>query len=108
MNFITKHLIEKINEQIKQKQATLKHEHFYYFDEPIKDRKRFIDRIFDNGSVWCGNRWNPYIKNEVLPSTWYAMNGTALHELYSKLKKNQFYIYKKLDGKSHKIRIKNK
>lgn len=99
MNFITKHLIEKINEQIKQKQATLKHEHFYYFDEPIKDRKRFIDRI---------NRWNPYIKNEVLPSTWYAMNGNALHELYSKLKKNQFYIYKKLDGKSHKIRIKNK
>jgi len=26
----------------------------------------------------------------------------------SKLKKNQFYIYKKLDGKSHKIRIKKK
>jgi hypothetical protein len=99
MNFITKHLIGKINEQIKQKQATLKHDHFYYFDEPVKDRKRVIDRI---------NRWNPYVKNEVLPSTWYAMDGTALHELYSKLKKNQFYIYKKLDGKSHKIRIKQK
>jgi len=99
MNFITKHLIGKINEQIKQKQATLKHDHFYYFDEPVKDRKRVIDRI---------NRWNPYVKNEVLPSTWYAMDGTALHELYSKLKKNQFYIYKKLDGKSHKIRIKKK
>jgi hypothetical protein len=99
MNFITSHLIEKINEQIKQKQATLKHDHFYYFDEPIKDKKRVIDRV---------NRWNPFVKNEVLPSTWYDMDGTALHELYSKLKNNEFYIYKNLDGKSHKMRIKKK
>ena len=99
MNFITRHLIEKINEQIKQKQAILKHDHFYYFDEPIKNKKRVIDRV---------NRWNPYVKNEVLPSTWYSMEGTALHELYSKLKNNKFYIYKNLNGKSHKMRIKNK
>jgi len=99
MNFITSHLIEKINEQIKQKQATLKHDHFYYFDEPIKDKKKVIDRV---------NRWNPFVKNEILPSTWYAMDGKALHELYFKLKNNEFYIYKNLDGKSHKMRIKKK
>lgn len=99
MNFITRHLIEKINEQIKQKQAILKHDHFYYFDEPIKDGKRIINRV---------NRWNPFVKDEVLPSTWYAMNGTSLHELYFKLKNNEFYIYKDLDGKSHKMRIKKK
>jgi hypothetical protein len=100
MNFITRHLIEKINEQIKHKQAVLKHDHFYYFDEPIKDKKKIIDRV---------NRWNPFVKNEVLPSTWYAMDGTALHELYLKLKNNEFYIYKQLeDGKSYKTRIKNK
>ena len=99
MNFITSHLIKKIDEQIKQKQATLKHDHFYYFDEPIKDKKKVIDRV---------NRWNPFVKNEVLPYTWYAMDGTALHELYSKLKNNEFYIYKNLDGKSHKMRIKKK
>ncbi len=99
MNFITRHLIERINEQIRQKQATLKHDHFYYFDEPIKDKKKVIDRV---------NRWNPFYKNEILPSTWYAMDGKALHELYSKLKNNEFYIYKNLDGKSHKMRIKKK
>jgi len=60
MNFITRHLIERINEQIRQKQATLKHDHFYYFDEPIKDKKKVIDRV---------NRWNPFYKNEILPST---------------------------------------
>ena len=45
MNFISKHLIEKIYEEIKKKQAILKHEHFYYFDEPIQDKKRQIDRV---------------------------------------------------------------
>ena len=100
MNFIKRHLIEKINEQIKQKQAILKHEHFYYFDEPIKDNKKIIDRI---------NRWYPFVKNEVLPSTWYSMNGIALQELYFKIKNNDFYIYKKIDdGKSYKTRIKKK
>ena len=98
MNFITRHLVDKINEQIKQKQAILKHDHFYYFDEPIKDKKRAIDRV---------NRWNPYVKNEILPISWYAMDGTSLKDLYFNLKYNNFYIYKKLDdGKSYKTRIK--
>ncbi len=100
MSFITRHLIKKINEQINQKQATLKHDHFYYFDEPIKDKNGLIDRV---------NKFNPFYKNQILPTTWYQINGTSLHELYSKLKSNKFYIYKKLeDGKSYKTRIKNK
>jgi len=103
MTFIERHLIVKINEQLKQKQAILKHDHFYYFDSPIKDgkkHKRVIDRV---------NRYNPYIKNEILPISWYALDGSSLRELYMKLKYNQFYIYKKLDdGKSYKTRIKNK
>jgi hypothetical protein len=100
MNFISKHLIEKIYEEIKRKQAVLKHEHFYYFDEPIIDSKRRIDRI---------NRWNPYVKNEVLPISWYSLDGGSLMEAYMKLKNNDFYIYKSLDdGKSYKTRIKKK
>jgi hypothetical protein len=100
MNFITKHLIDKIGEQLRLKQATLKHENFYYFDEPIKDGKRVIDRV---------NRSYPFIKEEILPITWYALNGTSLMEVYMKLKHNKFYVYKKLeDGKSYKTRIKNK
>ena len=103
MNFITRHLIDKIEEELKKKQAVLKHDHFYYFDEPIKDGKkhiRYIDRI---------NRSYPFVKDEILPITWYALDGSSLRELYMKLKYNQFYIYKKLDdGKSYKTRIKNK
>jgi hypothetical protein len=100
MNFITRHLIDKIGEQLILKQATLKHEHFYYFDEPIKDGKRIIDRV---------NRSYPFVKEEILPITWYALDGTSLMEVYLKLKHNKFYVYKKLeDGKSYKTRIKNK
>lgn len=100
MNFITRHLIDKIGEQLRLKQATLKHEHFYYFDEPIKDGKRIIDRV---------NRSYPFVKEEILPITWYALDGSSLREIYMKLKYNQFYTYKKLeDGKSYKTRIKNK
>jgi hypothetical protein len=99
MNFISKHLIEKIYEEVKKKQAVLKHEHFYYFDEPVMDKTRKIDRL---------NRWNPFIKNEVLPTSWYSMEGKTLMEVYQKLKDNEFYIYKNLDGKSHKMRIKKK
>lgn len=98
MNFILKHLIEKIYEEIKKKQTILKHDHFYYFDEPIKDGKRQIDRV---------NRWNPYVKNEVLPTSWYSLKGGSLVDAYKKLKNNDFYIYKNLDdGKSYKTRIK--
>jgi hypothetical protein len=103
MNFITRHLIDKIGEQLRLKQATLKHDHFYYFDEPIKDgknHKRIIDRV---------NRSYPFVKEEILPITWYALDGTSLMEVYLKLKHNKFYVYKKLeDGKSYKTRIKNK
>ena len=99
MNFISKHLIEKIYEEVKKKQAVLKHEHFYYFDDPVMDKNRKIDRL---------NRWNPYIKNEVLPSSWYSIEGKTLMEVFQKLKDNEFYIYKDLEGKSHKMRIKKK
>jgi len=100
MTFIERHLIQKINDQIKQKQSVLKHEHFYWFDEPIKHNKKVIDRI---------NRWNPYYKDEILPSSWYSFSGSVLREIFFKLKNNDFYIYKKLDdGKSYKTRIKKK
>lgn len=96
--FIERHLIDKINDQLKQKQAILKHDHFYYFDEPVRNKKKLIDRL---------NRYNPYFKEEILPSSWYSLDGSTLREIYFKLKNNEFYIYKKMkDGKSYKTRIK--
>lgn len=97
MNFLNKHLIEKIYEQIVEKQSVLKHTHFFYFDEPVDTSRGKLDRV---------NRWNPFIKDEVLPHTFYAMNGNQLLDVYKRLKQNDFYIYKSIDGKSHKLRIK--
>ncbi len=97
MNFIKTHLIKKIEEQVKVKQSVLKHDHFYYFDKPILDGKRFIDRV---------NRFNPYQKNEVLPLSYYSLNGMTLISIFKQLKDNNFFIYKNIEGKSYKTRIK--
>ena len=99
MNFITTRVIAKIKEEIKDKQKILKHDGFFFFDKPINDGKKVIDRT---------NLFTPYPKEEIIPISWYNVKGTSLLEMYSQLKDNSFYIYKILDGKSHKMRIKNK
>lgn len=98
MTFIERHLINKISDQIKEKQAVLKHQHFYFFDKPVKNKNKLIDRI---------DRVSPYCKDEILPSSWYWLDGSSLMEIFFKLKNNEFYIYKKLeDGKTYKTRVK--
>ena len=98
MTFIERHLIEKINKVLIEKQSILKHSNFYYFDEPIRDKKKVIDRV---------SRFNPYHKEEILPASWYSLNGSPLREIFMKLKNNDFYVYKGFeDGKSYKTRIK--
>jgi hypothetical protein len=97
--FIRQHLIEKVYDQIKEKQSILKHDHFFYFDKPIKNGKTLLDRV---------NRWNPFMKDDILPRTFYGIDGVSLIEVFKKLKSNDFYIYKNISGKSHKVRIKKK
>lgn len=97
-NFITRHIISKIESEIKKKQAILKHESFYYFDTPINNGKKSINRF---------NRWNPYMKEEILPSSWYSLDGKVLIEILDKIKNNKFYIYKNINGKDCKTRIRN-
>ena len=77
MTFIERHLIEKINKELLDKQSILKHTNFYYFEEPIKDKKKIIDRV---------SRFNPYHKEEILPASWYSLDGSTLREIYLKLK----------------------
>ena len=99
MNFIKQHIITKIDSEIKKKQSILKHDGFYYFDHPIVDGfKKKINRF---------NRWNPYRKEDILPSTWYALEGKALMEILQRIKNNEFYIYKKIEGRDCKTRVKN-
>ena len=99
MNFITTRVIAKIKEEIKDKQKILKHDGFFFFDKPINDGKKVIDRT---------TVVTPYPKEEIIPISWYNVKGTSLLEMYSQLKDNSFYIYKIYEGKSHKMRIKKK
>jgi len=99
MDFIRTHLITKIKDQVKEKQNILKFDGFLFLDNDINDGKKNINRV---------NNYNIYPKEEVLPISWYNIKGTSLLEVYSQLKDNSFYIYKVLDGKSHKMRIKKK
>ena len=97
-DFIKTHLITKIKDQVKEKQNILKYDGFLFLDKDICDVK-IINRV---------NKWNVYPKEELLPLNWYQIKGGSLLEVYSQLKDNNFYIYKILDGKSHKMRIKKK
>ena len=81
------------------KQKILNFEGFFYLDSPIEDGKKIINRL---------NQYSVYPKEELLPINWYQLKGSSLSGVYSQLKENNVYIYKMLDGKSHKMRIKNK
>lgn len=96
MNFIRRHIVEKIYEKVKQKQILLKHEHFFYFDQPVQNGSKKIDRV---------NRWSPYYTDEILPQSFYALESKSLLEIYNKITNNSFFIYKNFGTKSHKVRI---
>lgn len=98
-DFIRTHLITKIKDQVKEKQKILKFDGFLFLDKDIPDGEKKLNRL---------NQWNVYPKEELLPLSWYNIKGGSLLEVYSQLKDNSFYIYKILDGKSHKMRIKKK
>jgi hypothetical protein len=98
MDFLKTHLIKKIKSQVKEKQQILKHEGFLFFDTPIDDGKKVINRIMET----------PYPKEELLPIGWYNVKGSTLLDMYAQLKDNDFYIYKLYQGKSHKMRIKKR
>jgi hypothetical protein len=97
-DFIKTHLITKIKEQVKEKQEILQFDGFLFLDKDIIDEKK-INRL---------NKWSIYPKEELLPLNWYHIKGSNLLEVYSQLKDNNFYIYKLISGKSHKMRIKKR
>lgn len=96
-NFISNHVIQKIIKEIESKHKVTKDTNFYYFNEPIKDGKRSINRV---------NRSSPFEKEEIMCLSWYALSGSTLIQIYDKLKNNDFFFYKIIDGKSYKARLK--
>ena len=39
------------------------------------------------------------MSEEILPDSWYTLQGSTLVEILDKIKNNKFYIYKKVNGK---------
>lgn len=99
MDFIRTHLISKIKNSISEKQKILKFDGFFFLDFPIEDGKKIINRL---------NQWSIYQKEELMPLNWYQLQRSSLLDIYSQLKENNVYVYKIFEGKSHKMRIKNK
>jgi hypothetical protein len=106
-DFIKKHIIVEIERMIKYKKDILDKESgfntFLYFDEPLKSKSISISKM---------DGFNPYIDTFInidsqCPSSWYALNGSILLDAYDKIKNNKFYTYKYIDGRGHKIRLKN-
>ena len=100
MNFIKAHLVGNIKRFFKEFDDTMKIEggsKFIYFDQPIKTKKRIINRI---------NSWFPFAEDEVVNSGWHELTGLEIKEIYDKLKSNKIYIIKNIDKKFYKIRKK--
>ena len=101
VNFISEHLVRKIQILVRKKQLFLGNEGFCYFDTPIETKYStkiiYIDRV---------NKWSPYQLDSIIPTNWYLLNGDALKNIYRQLESNDFFIYKKIEGKDYKFRIK--
>lgn len=96
-NFITKHLVKKIQNEIDDKMKVTKACNFYYFNEPIKDGNRLINRV---------SRFNAFEKEAIIGIGWHGLSGQSLIEIYDKVKNNDFFFYKLVDGRSYKARLK--
>ncbi len=96
-NFITQHIIRVIENEIDNKRKLTTATNFYYFNEPIKDGDKIINRV---------SRFNPFQKEEIVPIGWYGLSGNTLIQIYDKLKNNEFFFYKIIEGKSYKARLK--
>jgi len=99
INFISRHLINKIEELVLQKQKILKHTGFIYLEQPTIQNNRQINRISPR---------NCYFQNEILPESYFFIDGKSLLSIYNNLKSNKIFIYKEINGQFYKTRIKSK
>lgn len=106
MDFVRLHIIRKIKEELNHKLKVLDYDGFFYFDTPITDGKKMINRIYSPSS-YSLQEINIYHKEEILPVSISKTSGLTLLDIYSEIKENRVYIYKMIKGKSHKMRIKN-
>ncbi len=104
MSFIKKHLLEKIKEKVNRKQDSINFSGFFYFDSPVVDTKTNNNRQIVINRV---NRDFIYEKEEIIPLIKNQLNGSTLVNIFFKIKNDEFFFYKKVNGKDHRIRFKN-
>jgi len=102
-NFISEHLVKKIQILVRQKLLLLDTDTFCYFNNPIEAKSKYScdEKVINRVSKYC-----PYQSESTLSINWYLLKGETLVQIYLNLKNNEFYIYKKIDGKDCKIRLK--
>jgi hypothetical protein len=83
INFIKKHLLNKIIRESMSKYNKFNITGFIFFDAPIKYDKYNIDRI---------NKLSVFSKNEIVPISWNLLSSEALLKIYKKIKENKIYI----------------
>jgi hypothetical protein len=95
---IREHLIERIEEETRFKMKSLGYDGLLFLEDFINDSGYFISR-FDYKFVYSDDKYYPLIFDN--------LDNSTLLELYKRIKYNYFYYYRMVDGKTHKIRIKN-
>jgi hypothetical protein len=96
MIFIKEHLLSVIDDRIEDIFYQTKHNGFIYFDEPVIDEKYTIDRV---------SRLSPFKFDEILPVDWYKLKGSTLLKIFEKIKKQELYISKNINGVNYKFKI---
>jgi hypothetical protein len=100
MNYLKRCIVNKILSEVKIKQDSINFEGTFHFDSNLKvkiaGKEYSINRI---------NRERPYALNNPFPIEW-SMDGGSLVNILFRIKNNEFYFYKKVNGKEHRIRFK--
>jgi hypothetical protein len=97
MSFIRSHLLKKIDKEVNNKQDSINLNSFFYFDKSVNNNEEIIDRI-DRYSIYGKEKERPLLKSRV--------SGKALLDIFLRIKNNDFFFYKKVNGKYHRIRFK--
>jgi hypothetical protein len=95
VNFITSHIISKIDKNLKEIYEDNNYKGFIWFDTPIIEGEIVINRM---------NLQSPFKQEEIMPTSWYTIKPKTILEILNRLKKNEVYIKPKMG--SYYIRIK--
>lgn len=89
INFLTSHIITSIGKESKKVYDDYKYQGFIWFDEPIVDGPHIFDRL---------NLQSPFRKDEIMPTSWYAIKPRVILEILNRVKNNEIYLKALVDG----------